>query len=436
MNLTGRNDWFSTLDPDNNHYFYPSIGMSWVFSDTFKTPDWFTFGKIRASYAAASNGTKAYQNLLTYKVDNYQSNGQPVVTINNSTVPNKGLKPVQISEWEIGLNLSFLDNRLSLDAAYYKKTTKDDIVQVTTSGASGFESAIQNVGEIRNSGVEEMVNAVPIHTKDFNWNSTFNIAYNSSDVKYLGKDGTGENIKRLTLDGATSRLGNVSVQNILGHPYGELVGYEYKRTPDGQVIFENGLPVHSDEVQVLGNGVYKVTGGWRNEFTYKNITLAFLIDFKAGAKLFSGTNLSLYSNGLHKNTLQGRGADGKGTMVGDGVMSDGKGGYVKNTVAVSAQDYWQAITNQNIAEEFVYNASFIKLRELSIGYTLPQAWLNKQTLIKGVTLSLVGRNLWTILKHTDNIDPESAYNNGNAQGLELNGYPATRNVGFNVNVKF
>mgnify|MGYP002590155322 CR=1 FL=1 len=436
LNLTGRNDWFSTLDPDNNHYFYPSIGMSWVFSDTFKTPDWFTFGKVRASYAAASNGTKAYQNLLTYKVDNYQSNGQPVVTINNSTVPNKGLKPVQISEWEIGLNLSFLDNRLSLDAAYYVKTTKDDIVQVTTSGASGFESAIQNVGEIRNNGVEVMVNAVPVHTKDFNWNSTFNIAYNSSDVKFLGIDGTGEKIKRLTLDGANSRVGSVSVQNILGHPYGELVGYEYKRTSDGQVIFENGLPVHSDEVQVLGNGVYKVTGGWRNEFTYKNITLSFLIDFKAGAKMFSGTNLSLYSNGLHKNTLQGRGADGKGTMVGNGVMSDGKGGYVKNTVAVSAQDYWQAITSQNIAEEFVYNASFIKLRELSVGYTLPQAWLNKQTLIKGVTLSLVGRNLWTILKHTDNIDPESAYNNGNAQGLELNGYPATRNVGFNVNVKF
>ena len=309
-------------------------------------------------------------------------------------------------------------------------------MQITTSGASGFESAIQNVGEIRNNGVEVMVNAVPVHTKDFNWNSTFNIAYNSSDVKYLGIDGTGEKIKRLTLDGANSRVGSVSVQNILGHPYGELVGYEYKRTSDGQVIFENGLPVHSDEVQVLGNGVYKVTGGWRNEFTYKNITLSFLIDFKAGAKMFSGTNLSLYSNGLHKNTLQGRGADGKGTMVGNGVMSDGNGGYVKNTVAVSAQDYWQAITSQNIAEEFVYNASFIKLRELSVGYTLPQAWLNKQTLIKGVTLSLVGRNLWTILKHTDNIDPESAYNNGNAQGLELNGYPATRNVGFNVNVKF
>lgn len=374
--------------------------------------------------------------MLTYKVDNYQSNGQPIVTINNSTVPNKNLKPVQISEWEIGLNLSFLDNRISLDAAYYVKTTKDDIVQVTTSSASGFGSAIQNVGEIRNNGMEFMISAVPVHTKDFNWNSTFNIAYNNSEVKYLGKNGEGENIERLTLDGANSRVGNVSVQNIVGHPYGELVGYEYKRTEDGQVVFENGLPVHSDKVQVLGNGVYKVTGGWRNEFSYKNFSLSFLIDFKAGAKLFSGTNLSLYSNGLHKNTLKGRGADGKGTMIGEGVMPDGNGGYTKNTVAVSAQDYWQAITNQNIAEEFVYNASFIKLRELSFGYTFPESLLGKQKLIKGITLSLVGRNLWTIMKHTDNIDPESAYNNGNAQGLELNGYPATRNVGFNVNVKF
>lgn len=436
LNLTGRNDWFSTLDPNNNHYFYPSVGLSWVFSDTFKAPEWFTFGKVRTSYAAASNGTKAYQNLLTYKVDNYQSNGQPAVTINNSTVPNKYLKPVQISEWEIGLNLAFLNNRISLDAAYYMKTTKDDIVQVTTSSASGFGSRILNVGEIKNSGVEVMVNVVPVTTKNFNWNSTFNIAYNNSEVKNLGKDGTGEDIERLSLNDSHSRVGNVTVQNILGHPYGELVGYEYKRTPDGQVIFENGLPVHSDKVEVLGNGVYKVTGGWRNEFTYKNFSLAFLIDFKAGAKLFSGTNHTLYSNGIHKNTLQGRGADGKGTMVGNGVMSDGNGGYVKNTVAVGAQDYWQAVAEQNIGEEFVYNASFIKLRELSFGYTFPQALLNKQKLIKGITVSLVGRNLWTILKHTDNIDPESAYSSSNAQGLELNGYPATRNVGFNLNVKF
>ena len=433
-----RRDGSSRFGKENRWGVFPAVSAAYrISNEKFWPKDFFMNSlKIRGSWGANGNNSIPTNTALAKLSSANYSSGNIINGFAPTSLANPDLGWEKTESWNIAFDMGMFNNRIFLSADYYVKTTKDDIVQVTTSGASGFESAIQNVGEIRNNGVEVMVNAVPVHTKDFNWNSTFNIAYNSSDVKYLGIDGTGEKIKRLTLDGANSRVGSVSVQNILGHPYGELVGYEYKRTSDGQVIFENGLPVHSDEVQVLGNGVYKVTGGWRNEFTYKNITLSFLIDFKAGAKMFSGTNLSLYSNGLHKNTLQGRGADGKGTMVGNGVMSDGKGGYVKNTVAVSAQDYWQAITSQNIAEEFVYNASFIKLRELSVGYTLPQAWLNKQTLIKGVTLSLVGRNLWTILKHTDNIDPESAYNNGNAQGLELNGYPATRNVGFNVNVKF
>lgn len=432
LNLTGRNDWFSTLDPKNNHYFYPSIGLSWVFSDTFKTPDWFTFGKVRASYASASNGTEAYQNYLTYKLNDYKINGQSNATVNNEVIPNANLKPVRISEWEVGLNLSFLDNRLSLDAAYYMKNTKDDIAKVTTSGASGFTSAIMNVGEIQNSGIEVMVNAVPVKTKSFMWNTTFNIAYNSSEVKYLG-----EGVNSLSIDGASARSGNVTVRNIVGMPYGELVGYKYKRADDGQIVYKDGIAQHSDDLENLGSGVYKVTGGWRNELSYKNFTLAFLIDFKAGAKLFSGTNYSLYSNGLHKNTLIGRGAHGNGSIVGNGVMFDeASQKYVPNTIAVTAQEYWKGIVNNNIGEEFTYNASFIKLRELSFGYSFPQSLLSKQKMVKGLTISLVGRNLWTILKHTDNIDPESAYNSSNGQGLELNGYPSTRNIGFNLNVKF
>lgn len=432
LNLTGRNDWFSTLDPKNNHYFYPSIGLSWVFSDTFKTPDWFTFGKVRASYASASNGTEAYQNYLTYKLNDYKINGQSNATVNNEVIPNANLKPVRISEWEVGLNLSFLDNRLSLDAAYYMKNTKDDIAKVTTSGASGFTSAIMNVGEIQNSGIEVMVNAVPVKTKSFMWNTTFNIAYNNSEVKYLG-----EGVNSLSIDGASARSGNVTVRNIVGMPYGELVGYKYKRADDGQIVYKDGIAQHSDDLENLGSGVYKVTGGWRNELSYKNFTLAFLIDFKAGAKLFSGTNYSLYSNGLHKNTLIGRGAHGNGSIVGNGVMFDeASQKYVPNTIAVTAQEYWKGIVNNNIGEEFTYNASFIKLRELSFGYSFPQSLLSKQKMVKGLTISLVGRNLWTILKHTDNIDPESAYNSSNGQGLELNGYPSTRNIGFNLNVKF
>lgn len=432
LNLTGRNDWFSTLNPDYNHYFYPSISLSWVFSESFKMPEWFTFGKVRASYASASNGTSPYQNYLTYRLEGYSLNGLSVGTVNNDQVPNTLLKPVRISEWEVGVNLAFFNNRLSLDAAYYTKNTKDDIAMVTTSNASGFSAAIQNVGEIQNNGIETMINMVPVHTRKFQWNSIFNIAYNNSEVKYLG-----EGVDNLSIKDAESRNGNVIVKNIVGKPYGELTGFKYQRDDQGNVIYKDGIPQRTEDAESLGNGVYKITGGWRNEFTYKDWTLSFLLDFKCGAKLFSGTNYHLYHSGLHNNTLQGRGSDGKGTIIGEGVMwSEKSQSYVPNNVEVSAQTYWQGIVKNNISEEFIYNASFIKLRELSLGYTFPKSLLRGQNVIKNATISLVGRNLWTLLKHTDNIDPESAYNNSNGQGLELNGYPTTRSIGFNVNVKF
>ncbi|WP_459189748.1 SusC/RagA family TonB-linked outer membrane protein [Parabacteroides sp. APC149_11_2_Y6] len=432
LNLTGRNDWFSTLSPENNSYFYPSATLSWVFTDTFKMPEWFTFGKIRGSYASASNGTDPYKNLLLYKLREYTVNGQSTITQNNNDqYPNPALKPVRISEYEVGLNLAFLDNRLSFDMAYYTKKTTDDIAVVSTSGTSGYGSKIMNVGEIRNSGFEFMMNVVPVHTKDFEWNTTLNLAYNDSKVLYLG-----EGVERLQIDGATSRSGNVSVQNIVGSSYGELIGYKYKRY-EGQIVYKDGIPQAADELSSLGNGVYNLTGGWSNSFKYKNFSLAFLLDFKVGAKIFSGTNYSLYGEGLHKNTLIGRTADNpRGEIIGAGVMQDANGNYVPNNVKVDAQTYYSGIANNNIAEEFVYNANFLKLRELSLGYEFPQALLTKLKVVKGLNISLVGRNLWTIIKHTDNIDPESAYNNTNGQGLELNGYPATKSIGFNVNVKF
>lgn len=433
LNLTGRNDWFSTLSPENNSYFYPSATVSWVFTDSFEMPEWFTFGKLRGSFATASNGTDPYKNLLLYRLRDYTVNGQNTITQNNGNqYPNANLKPVSISEWEAGLSLALLNNRLSFDMAYYVKNTKDDIAVVSTSSASGYGSMIMNVGEIRNQGFEFMVNAVPVHTSEFEWNTTLNFAYNDSEVKYLG-----EGVERLQIDGATARSGNVTVQNIIGSSYGELIGYQYKRH-NGQIVFEDGIPQRADELSSLGNGVYNLTGGWSNSFKYKNFSLSFLLDFKVGAKLFSGTNYSLYSEGLHKNTLNGRTAENPGgTVVGTGVMLDTKtGNYVPNNVKVDAQTYYSSISRNDIAEEFVYNANFLKLRELSVGYEFPKNILSKLKVVKGMNVSLVGRNLWTIIKHTDNIDPEAAYNNTNGQGLELNGYPATRSVGFNVNVKF
>ncbi len=422
LNLSARNDWYSTLNPESNGYLYPSVSLSYVFSDHLKLPEWINMGKLRLSRASASNGTKAYQTALAYRTLSYELQGQPIGTINNDVVPNANLKPVRISEWEAGANLEFWGNRMGIDLAVYQKTTKDDIVRVTTSTGSGYSVAIQNIGELRNKGVEALIYGDIIRADDFKWKGSVNFAFNDSKVLSLG------NQKSLTFEGGVSRSGNASVQNIVGLPYGQIVGYKYKTDASGNRIFDDkGLPVRSDGVEVLGNGVYRFTGGFRNDFTYKNFSLGMLLDFKLGAKIFSGTNLNLYGSGLHKATLEGR----EGNIVGKGVNLSGS----TNTTAVDAQTYWKYVVDQSFTEEFVYDAGFVKLREISFGYSLPKDFLSK-TPFRGASISLVGRNLWTIHKNTPNIDPESAYNNSNAQGLELNGYPMTRNVGFNLNLKF
>lgn len=430
LNLTGRNDWFSTLSPDSNSYFYPSATLSWVFTDTFDLPEWFNFGKVRAGYASASNGTTPYQNMLLFTTRNYyvgpNADQVPVTQNNGSVYPNPGLRPVKISEFEAGLSLAFLQNRLSIDAAVYRKTTTDDIAQISTSKASGYNSKIDNVGQIQNTGFELMIDAYPVKTANFVWNSTFNISYNRSVVKYLG-----EGVNLLSIDGAEARAGQVYVYNVVGSPYGEVYGYKYKRNDNGDIIFQDGIPQRTDDLVSLGNGVPKWTGGWNNSFSFKNFSLAFLLDFKLGHVIYSETNRNLASAGLHKMTLEGRTADNPvGAVIGKGVNEDGS----VNTTAVDAQTYYGKLVENNIAEAFTYNASFVKLRELSFGYNFPQKML--PVWLKGLNVSLVGRNLFTLLKFTDNIDPESSLNNTNGQGLELNGYPATRNIGFNVNIKF
>ncbi len=431
LNLTGRNDWFSTLSKGNNSYFYPSATLSWVFTDTFRNslPEWFEFGKLRVGMATASNGTDPYKNILLYKLRNYTINGINTVTQNNDNkLPNEYLKPVHISEFETGLNLSFFQSRLNFDMAYYQKKTSDDIATVSTSSASGYNAKVVNVGKIKNSGFEFMVDAYPVKTKAFTWNTTLNFAYNKSKVEYLG-----EGVDRLSIDGAQSRNGNVYIYNIVGSAYGEIVGNKYKRDADGNLLLKDGLPQAGEQTS-LGNGVYKWTGGWRNSFTYKNFTLGFLIDAKFGAKIFSGTNYQLYYYGMHKNTLNGRTVESPYAKTVFAGIDEATG--AANTIAVTAQDYYKAICKADIAEEFVYDASFIKLRELSLGYTFPKSMLNSLKVVKGLSINIIARNLWTIMKHTPNIDPESAVNASNGQGLELNGYPTTRNIGFNVNVKF
>jgi len=426
LTLTSRNDWFSTLNINSNSYMYPSASASFVFSEVLNMPSWISFGKLRASYGQSSNGTTPYRNLLTYGLHGYTIKDQSLGYITQNQIPNSLLEPVKISEQEVGVNFEFFNNRLGLDVAYYNKNTKDDILGVTVSPTSGYNGNVANVDELRNRGIEVLLTGTPIKTANFSWDASFNIASNDNKVIAIS-----EGVNNIVVDGAFPRFGDgVSIQHIVGERYGQIVGYKYRTDENGNRIYgADGLPLRSEKVEPLGSGVYNVTGGFNNSLTYKNFNLSFLFDFKYGAKIYSGTNLVLYSRGLHKETLNGR----EGGVVGAGVTEEG----AINTNAVDAQVYYQAISAgaNHVSEEFVYDASFIKLRSLSIGYTIPQSVLGN-FFIKSASISLVGRNLATLMKHTPNIDPESNLNATNGQGLELTGYPAVRSYGFNVNLKF
>jgi len=370
---------------------------------------------------------------LTYGLQGYSVSGQPLAFVATSgLIPDANLRPVSISEKEAGLNLQFLQNRIGIDLAFYDKNTVDDIVKITTSSSSGYNQQVRNIGKVRNRGVEWLLNVTPVKTGNFRWALSFNFAYNDNQVLYLGGPSS------VVIDGAYPRWGSeVSISNVVGRSYGQIMGFAYKRDQRGNIIYSDGnsnpAPAGEPEptgVIPLGSGMYKETGGLNNEFHYKNFSLSFLIDFKYGAKIYSGTNLLLYFHGLQKATLQGR----ENGYTGKGVLENGH----PNSITVPAQQYFEDISaggSDHIAEEFVYDASFIKLRALSLSYDMPASTF-KNGFIKGMNISLVGRNLAVLLKHTPNIDPESGINNTNGQGLELSGYPATRSYGFNLSVKF
>ncbi len=430
---TARNDWFSTLNIRTDHFLYPSFSGSFVFSDLLHLPSWVSLGKLRASYAGSSNGTSPYQNVLTYGIQNYTVSGQQLGYVaTGGVIPDAHLQPVSIREKELGLAVQLLRQRLGFDVTVYDKRTTNDIVDVTVSPTSGFNQQVENIGEVSNRGIELMLTAVPLLTANFRWNISFNLAVNDNKVLYLG------GMPSIVIGGAYPRWGSeVSISNVVGMAYGQIMGFDYKRDARGNIIYSDGVsnPAPAGEpeqtgVVPLGSTVYKQTGGLTNEFHYKGWSLGFLVDFKYGARIYSGTNLLLDYYGLSKTSLQGR----EGGYLGKGVMENGK----SNNIYVSAQQYFQDISasgTDHIAREFVYDASFIKWRSVSLSYSVPTLALQKR-FIKELTVSLVGRNLAVLMKHTPNIDPESSLNNTNGQGLELSGYPAVRTVGINIGVKF
>ncbi|MFK7814123.1 MAG: SusC/RagA family TonB-linked outer membrane protein [Maribacter sp.] len=439
VTFTGRNDWFSTLSfpgketPNND--FYPSVNASLILSEAFNMQGGaINFLKLRGGYAETAGGAQdAYQLALNYEIFGQGHLGQPLGRVSGGTVPNANLVPWNKSEVEVGLDARLFNNRLSIDLALYKNETTNDIVNVTTSVASGFGAASANLGKIENKGVELLLSGSPIRTEDFNWTTSFNFAFNEGRVT-----GTNEDDAAIGLDEPRTR--NARIQHIVGERYGTIFGTSFVRDNSGNIVYDidgDGVPIpRQGDRKILGDGVPPLTLGFTNSFRYKNLSLNFLIDGKFGGQLFSGTNSIAYGTGLHKETLVGRETGLSVTGI-DGASFDadaGTGSSFTATVAPENLSTYYGRVN-DIAEFFVEDSDYIRFRQLSIGYTLPSKALEK-TFLNSVSFNLIGQNLFFISRTIDNVDPESAYNAGNSQGLEYFGVPSTKGYGLSVNVKF
>jgi outer membrane receptor protein involved in Fe transport len=435
LNGTVRNDWFSTLSPANRSILYPSITASFVFSQALATslPSWINFGKIRAAYAEVGSDTDVspYANNLFYGINPQQfpspsGVAQPLGSISGSTVPNANLRPMRVSEKEFGLELKLFNNLIGLDFTYYDKLSSDQILRAQTSNAGGYLNQLINVGQSRNQGLEMLVNLNPIKRQDFSWNFIFNAAYNKTKVLDLGS-GVSDNMITVGTGDFTGEL-----RQVVGQPMGQLFGFGYLRDAQGRQIFDagNGRPLRTPTQIAFGSALPLWVGGFTNSITYKGINLSFLIDFKLGHKMISGTNHNAWRHGLHKATLVGR---AENFVIGDGVNPNGEVNKTKSGV----QAYYETVRSQNIAEEFVYNAGLWQLRQITIGYDFTKFLPTAIPFIKGLRLNAVANNVAVIKKWVPNIHPEQfGFPSDNLIGLEATGLPVTRSIGFNLNVKF
>lgn len=435
LNLTGRQDQFSTLAPENSKVFYPSVGMSAVISDMVKMPDFVTFMKLRGGWAqVGGGGPNPYALNLTYGlVGAGHIGGASLGQINNGSIPNSNLGPYLSTEWEIGTDMRFMENRVGLDLAYYNRRTSNDILNTGISATSGFGSTTVNIGELENKGIEVLLNVTPIQGA-FRWDVSFNYARNISQVLSLGNNAAGDPIQFINLD--ESRVRREIIRHIVGEPLGMIAGFKHLQVNGKPVYDANGWPVTTTGYETIAEGRHPVSGGISNNFSYKGFNLMFLVDFRSGGSMMSGTNYFAYQNGLHQNTLVGR--DGNLTVT--GVTREGTPGTwtipadTSDPTKYLIDNYWQRYAQ--VSENVVYDASFGKLREFSFGYTFSKKFLDK-TPFQSLSLSVVGRNLAILWSNVPNLDPEASYStSGNSQGLEFFSVPANRSIGFNLSANF
>jgi TonB-linked SusC/RagA family outer membrane protein len=442
---TVRTDKSSALPKGNNTYTYPSVTASWLFSELLKKKlPWLSYGKLRAGYAEVGNDTDPYQIMQTYKQYTNIDPSAPGYRLQN-TLNNANLKPERTHSWEFGLEASLFDERLGFDVTYYTTTTKDEILPLSVSGTTGYLYRVVNSGEVQNHGIEVAVHGTPIKTHDFEWDISATLASNKNKVKSL-TDG----VDYLRLATAPFK---VEVGASVNEGYGIIMGTDYLYDEQGHKLVDpsTGLYLSTSGNKNIGSIYPDFTGGLVNRFRYKNFDASIQFDFSHGGHYFSTTTLwgcytgmfaETAANGVRENGMITDGyvaatdADGNLIQNADGsykVATDENGNPKKNTMKVSARDYYEHYYNGPAAQS-VLKSDYVKLREISIGYTFK---LNPNWFIKGLRLSAYGRNLAVWGPDCKNFDPEMVVtNSGNVQGIEGGATPMVANYGFTVNVKF
>ena len=421
VDVTGRNDWSSTLPAGNNSFFYPSVSSSLVFTDLLPGGHLggaLTYGKLRAAWTRVGNDADPYLTVQTFSAFS-QFGTAPRFSVND-IVSNKDLKPEQTDAWEVGTELSFLDGRLGLDATYYQKATTNQILNIDVSRSTGFSNAAINAGKLSNKGVELQLTGTPVKLANgFSWDVTANYAHNRNRVDALYGD-----LKSYLIG---SRFFSTRIEARLGEPYGSITGHPALRDDQGRLILDaSGLP-QAAPTAIIGNIQPKWTGGLINHFRYGNFDFSGQLDARIGGQLWSATNRFGTYSGILASTLRGR--EISVTNPGIDIQGVDEAGN-PITSHVTAEDYFKTI--DGIEEYFVYDASFVKLRELRLGWNVPESLTRRLAGYK-LGVALVGRNLWTH-SNAPNIDPETAFSAGNSQGIEFGQLPATRSLGFQVNI--
>jgi TonB-linked SusC/RagA family outer membrane protein len=449
LDLTARNDWSSTLPASNRSYFYPSASVSAVLTDlvpVLKT-DVLSFGKLRASYAQVGNDTDPYQLAQTFPANTTSWNGALPQFYEATTIANSSLKPETTTGLEFGLDVRLFKGKIGIDATYYDQSTRNQILGVDISKASGYNRRILNAGQITNRGVEVTLSGTPVRLSNgFQWDVSFNFARNRNKVVELA-----EGLTTYTLN---ERRG-LTLEARAGQAYGTLYGYGFARVqssdpkaayydPTGQyagqlVLGSNGLPIRDNNQKVLGNIQPDWMGGFSNTFTYKGLSLTALVDVKMGGSLYDEGTANARWTGQYAETAVGReeGVIGKGVNATATTNPDGSTAWSfrPNSTIASANAYIGYNNPRTYHEAAIFDASYVKLREVSLGYQLP-AFLVKKVGLQTARLALVGRNVAMLFKNHPHQDPEIDANGGNRQGFGYGELPSSRSLGFNLNLGF